>query len=872
MRKQLRIYSLSVLALLISVFGFAQSKITGTIIDSETNEGLPGASILVKGTTNGTITDFNGDFSLSVEGEVTLEISFIGFATSEIKVNPAKKSDIGQFKLDPSANELSALEIIASVAVDRKTPVAVSTIKREFIIEKAGNQEFPELLKSTPGVYATKQGGGYGDARINVRGFNSENVAVLINGVPVNDMENGRIFWSNWAGLTDVTASMQVQRGLGASKVAVPSIGGTINILTQNTDAEKGGNLFYGVGNDGYQKGSFYVSTGLSEDGWAFSASAAKITGDRRGGVIGTQFEAYNYFFNVSKVINDKHSLSLTGFGAPQTHGQRQTRFTIQEVRDDERGIEMNNDYGYLDGQLVSVEDNFYHKPQFSLNHYWTISDKTDLSTAFYVSTGTGGGGGVGGTLQRRADGIYDLESTRNINFGNQFSNGGDGSATGWLRASRNDHRWVGVLSTLDHQVNSKLNLVGGADFRYYKGLHFTDLTNQLGADYILDNNDVNNPNRKARLGDKIAYNNDGEVLWGGVFGQAEYTDNKLDVFGSFSVVNNSYRRTDHFAYFNDENRTAILSDPTVRAEFETALGAGTVADALEYEQVTEWVNFLGFQLKGGGNYRLTRNHNVFVNAGFFTRAPVFNTSFLDFSNGINEEAEMQKILSFEVGYGFRSNKLSANINAYRTMWMDRTLVESFQVGDSLYTANLLGVDAVHQGVEMDFNYKITKNITLRGMASFGDWTWANDLENVKIFDDLQNEVGEVDLFISGLKVGNSAQTTVALGLDAKLFEGFKLGADLNYFGNNYADYDPNDRGEEGMIGVQPWKIPEFYNIDVNASYSFKLGGNDLVFYGNVFNLLDAEYITDANDADLNSVEVFYGLGRQWTMGLRYKF
>lgn len=872
MRKHLRIYSLSALALLMSFVGFAQSKITGSIIDSDSGEGLPGANVLVKGTTNGTITDLNGYFSLSVEGQSTLEISFIGFETISLKVNPAEKSDLGQITLYPGANELSALEIIASVAVDRKTPVAVSTIKRDFILEKVGNQEFPELLKSTPGVYASKQGGGYGDSRINVRGFNSENVAVLINGVPVNDMESGRIFWSNWAGLSDVTSSMQVQRGLGASKVAVPSIGGTINILTQNTDAEKGGNLFYGVGNDGYQKASFYVSTGLSEDGWAFSASAAKITGDRRGGVIGTQFDAYNYFFNISKVINESHSLSLTGFGAPQTHGQRQTRFTLQEVRDDERGITMNNDYGYLDGQLVSVEDNFYHKPQFSLNHYWTINDKTDLSTAFYVSTGTGGGGGVGGSLMRRTDGIYDLEATRDINFDNTFSNGGDGSAAGWLRASRNDHRWFGVLSTLDHQANKKLNIVGGLDLRYYKGLHFTDLTNQLGSDYILDNNDVNNPNRQARLGDKIAYNNDGEVLWAGAFAQAEYTDGKLDVFGSFSLANNSYRRVDHFAYFNDENKAAILTDATVRTEFETALGAGDVADALEFDQTTEWVNFLGFQAKGGGNYRLNRNHNAFVNAGFFTRAPVFRTAFLDFSNEINEDAEMQKILSVELGYGYRSTKLSANVNIYRTMWMDRTLVENFQVGDTLYTANLLGVDAVHQGLEMDFNYKITKKITLTGMASFGDWTWANDIENVKIFDDLQNEVGEVDLYISGLKVGNSAQTTIALGLDAKLFEGFKLGANANYFGNNYADYDPNDRGDEAMIGVQPWKIPDFYNIDLNATYKFTVGGNEMVFYGNVFNLLDAEYITDANDADINSVEVFYGLGRQWTMGLRYKF
>ena len=107
-----------------------------------------------------------------------------------------------------------------SFAVDRKTPVAVSTIKADVIENKLGTQEFPEILKSTPGVYATKSGGGFGDGRLNLRGFNSENVAVMINGVPVNDMENGRVYWSNWAGLSDVTSAMQVQRGLGASKVS----------------------------------------------------------------------------------------------------------------------------------------------------------------------------------------------------------------------------------------------------------------------------------------------------------------------------------------------------------------------------------------------------------------------------------------------------------------------------------------------------------------------------------------------------------------------------------------------------------------------------------------------------------------------------
>ena len=180
-----------------------------------------------------------------------------------------------------------------SFAIDRKTPVAVSTIKAADIELKLGTQEFPEILKSTPGVYATKTGGGYGDARINLRGFSSQNVAVMINGVPVNDMENGAVYWSNWAGLADVTSAMQVQRGLGASKVAVPSIGGTINIISKSTDLTQGGKIAATVGNDGYMKTVASYNTGEMDGGHALSLLFSRVEGD--GYVDGTMFEGYNY-------------------------------------------------------------------------------------------------------------------------------------------------------------------------------------------------------------------------------------------------------------------------------------------------------------------------------------------------------------------------------------------------------------------------------------------------------------------------------------------------------------------------------------------------------------------------------------------------
>ena len=251
---------LFVAVLFVSASLLGQAKITGEVVD-ETNQPLPGASIVVKGTANGTSTDFDGKFSLQAGASSgTIVISFIGFQSKEVSFS-SSNAKLGTIQLqeDDSLDEI--ILTATSFAIDRKTPVAVSTIKSADIERKLGSQEFPEVLKSTPGVYATKSGGGFGDGRINLRGFNSENVAVMINGVPVNDMENGRVYWSNWAGLSDVTSAMQVQRGLGASKVAVPSIGGTINILSKTSDVQKGGNIIASTGNDGYQKYGFTLST-----------------------------------------------------------------------------------------------------------------------------------------------------------------------------------------------------------------------------------------------------------------------------------------------------------------------------------------------------------------------------------------------------------------------------------------------------------------------------------------------------------------------------------------------------------------------------------------------------------------------------------
>lgn len=847
--------NLFLLTMLLSTsFLFAQGIVTGTITDSEMKTPLPGANVTVAGTNNGTTTDFDGKFSLNVEkttGKIVL--SYVGFQKQEIEFNVENGETINLGEIVLVADDSALDEIVItsySLAIDRKTPVAVSTIKAKDIETKLGSQEFPEILKSTPGVYATRAGGGFGDGRINLRGFESENVAVLINGVPVNDMENGAVYWSNWAGLSDVTRTMQVQRGLGASKVAVPSIGGTINIVTKTTDVEEGGNVMTTLGNDGYTKYGLSYSTGLLENGFAASVSAARTYGD--GYVDGTEFNSVSYFVNLSKKFNDAHELSFTAFGAKQRHGQRQNRQLIADYQKSERGRKYNSDWGYLNGEVIHIEDNFYHKPQISLNHYWTINEKSTLSTALYASFGTGGGGGTRGESKFTDPdytlgplGPVDVDRIQDENIAN-----GAGGSESILRASRNDHNWYGLLSTYTLELSDNLELLAGVDLRDYTGSHFYEVTNLLGGQYFADDSDVNNPNNTLQVGDKFNYNNDGKVGWQGLFGQLEYSKDKISGFISLSASNTSYKRIDYFQYLD--------SDPL---------------------QETDRYNFLGYMTKGGANYNIDDTHNVFANVGYFEKAPGFDAVFPNFNNEeINDDAENQKIMSFELGYGFRSSKFTANVNLYRTAWRDRTETRSFQLSeDETAFANILGVNAVHQGVEIDFVYRATDKLKITGMASFGDWKWEDNIENVEIRGEDQELLQTVDLFIEDIPVADAAQTALALGLGYDLLPKTTVYVDYNYYDRLYADFDPSDGGynPNDSRPDEPWEVPSYGLFDASVTHGFKVGKLDATLVGRINNVFDTEYISDAIDGDFSNsatARVWYGVGRTFTVGAKLNF
>ncbi len=850
MKRSFLIFSALLLSL---VFSYGQ-VIKGKVVDADTKEPIVGASVYLKGTTYGTITELDGSFTLKVPAKpATLVVSFVGYINFEKQISPkpGETLDLGNIPLKTNAIGLQEVKVVASFAVDRRTPVTVSKIEPSVIEEKLGNQEFPELLKVTPSVYATKQGGGFGDSRINLRGFDSRNFAVMINGVPVNDMENGRVYWSNWAGLADVTRSIQVQRGLGASRLAISSVGGTINIITKSTDVKQGGSVYYSIGNNNYRKVAFTLSTGLLENGWAVTASGSHTTGE--GWVMGTNFDAWTYFLNIAKKINDHHTITYNLFGAPQWHNQRPLKRPIWFWLENRYGIRYNPDWGWRNGQIYggAYAYNQYHKPMMSINHFWTINNKTQLNTAIYASFGRGGGRRIIGPQQNllryqypsglpydqtliTPEGQLDFDSMIAINAA---------SLTGSqaiVAMAKNEHDWYGILSNLNTKLGP-FNVTAGIDARYYKGYHYTEITDLLGGKYYLDNADVNrDPNTPLHEGDKIYYYNVGKVYWTGLFYQMEYVsyDEKFSAFLSGSGVGTYYQRIDYFKY-TPEN------------------------------QVSDIVSFYTYSVKGGANYNITNKINAFINTGYFTRPPQFRFVFLNYTNEINPGAVPEKVFSTDLGIGYVTKWVRANLYAYYTVWMDKTLVRTM----GATVANIRGLDAVHKGIEAEIKAKPTTKLSTYAMLSLGDWRWANDVV-ADIFDEQQNLIGTVTVYAKGIHVGDAAQTTAALGFDWEALPKFWIGSDWTYYDRLYAYFDVENR-TDSTDRSDAWRMPAYNLLDMNLKYNFKIGDFKATLYAKVNNVFNTKYISDAldgNDHDALSSYVYFGLGRTWTLSLKVRF
>lgn len=586
------------MGMLSAVFG-QNSTVSGAVTDGFTGEALIGA--YVKAGDAIVPTDIDGRYELSLpQGKQTITFSYIGYESLQKEVQVSGSTLKVNVKLETLV--LAEAVVAADLAIDRKTPVAFTNVLPAQIQEELAGRDLPLILNSTPGVYATQQGGGDGDARVTIRGFDQTNLAVMVDGVPMNDMENGWVYWSNWAGLDLVVRTTQVQRGLGASKLAIPSVGGTINILTGGDERGNGSLTFLSeVGNYGYHRNSLAGVFGNNEKGFLHFVGSYKTN---QGFASGLESEAYAYYLKGRKTIGN-HNLSFTTFGAPQRHGQRSYQMQVHEFdadlaqeltttegQEELQGIldgaeetdlvsmgrgfnefmvnydEVYYNYNEATGQIDTTygasrrynsRQNYYFKPIFTVRDVWAMTEKSTLTTTAYASFGTGGGEALASTPGTRlADGTIDLQPTWDshqlFEFGPNGLNvdeNGERKGSNFIRVAHNDHRWYGALSNYTTRLKDELSLSAGVDVRHYTGSHYRTIGDMFGADYYDAPDDRRDQNADLdaplREGDRYFYSDDGQVAWGGTYVQLEWDKLNYSAFVNVSGAQSWYRGIDYF-------------------------------------------------------------------------------------------------------------------------------------------------------------------------------------------------------------------------------------------------------------------------------------------------------------------------------------
>ena len=882
---------------------FAQMTVSGTVTDASNGEALAGANVVVDGTNLGAAADANGGYTISnVPNGATLTASMIGYtdasATAATTVN---------FSLTGSVIEMSGLEVLASRAGE-KTPVAYTNVSKADMDVRLGSQDIPMALNTTPSVYATQQGGGAGDARINVRGFNQRNVAVMINGVPQNDMENGWVYWSNWDGVGDATHSIQMQRGLSAVNLATPSIGGTMNIITDPTAASRGGMFKQEVGQGSFLKTSINYNTGLIGGNLALSGTLVRKTGN---GIIDkTWTDAWAYYFGASYQMNDANRFEVYAVGAPQRHGQNlykqnlgayDSEFAKSVEGYDETALgadgqfrdegEANGvgfgrtfnqnwapvnssytgqQYWYMYGErtvdrhdpnYLNERENFFHKPLVNLNHYLTLNDQMRLSTIVYWSGGSGGGTGTYGKIPTMdADGILgdddykfyygrgpwvrDWNTLIDYNSGNADTVYVDKSALARTHGAGNNQS-VGILrNSINRQ--STIGVISKLNYDLSDALKL-----QVGLDWRTAGIEHAREVRDLMGGDyylDFADDNapDGKkVTLGNII--AYHNETTVDWLGAFAQGSYSSGPINAYGMFGFSQIAYTYQDHF------------TVADAV----IDHGDPITTTQFKGGAMYDVSDGISVFANFGVVEKPPIMD-NVIYFDGTVASDPANEKFQSIEAGVNYRAGNMAVKAGYYMTDWINRNLTKAVSSGqgssgdtDVIF---LTGVNQNHSGLEVEVDMQVIDMLRLNASVGLGTWKFTEDAAGDYQEDEF-NEEGQVTgqkttaytYALKDLFVGDMPQTGMALGATVTPVDGLSVQALFNYYDNNYSDWSPDAR-EVASDGTadreQVWMAPSYSKLDVHINYVLpvSIAGTKMTAFAHIFNALDAVYVQDAVD------------------------
>lgn len=888
--------------LVFSTYSFAQeATIRGKVVDTQGKVPLQHVKVAVDGTTLTTFTNTEGSFEIKApNGNQVLIISTEEFLTQilPVEVNGAEL-DLGIIFLEHDVTEEQNNNLI-------------SLTEASLTDEGNGADVTSGLLQASRDLYLNTAAFEFSQSFFRLRGLNTDNSKVLLNGIEMNKMYNGRPQWSNWGGLNDVMRNQEFSSGVSASDYSFGGLIGTTNINLRASRYRPGFRITYSNSDRSYNNRTIVsYSTGALQSGWAFTVAASRRWGDE-GFNRGSFYDANSFMTSLEYKFNDKHSLNFTGIYAPNRRGKSSPN--TQEVYD-LKGIRYNEYWGYYRGEKRNSRVRDTQEPIFMLNHYWNIADNTSLNTNVSYQFGkmgnsrldyqgsrlnndgvpVGGGANPSPTYYQKLpsfwlglddgpnyenaylyeqDFLNDGQLDWNAMYMHNYSND-ENYATYIVYEDRNDNNVFNANTIFKSELSENIIINASANYKHLESKNFAEVIDLLGGRGYLDvdnfasnleegQNNLLNPNRVVGEGDKFKYNYNiySDVIGG--FAQAQFKYNKVDFYGAVNVTNTTYQREGLY-------QNGAFPD--------NSYGKG------------EQLNFTGIGGKAGFTYKITGRHLLDFNGEYITRAPSIRNTYANSreSNFVAPGITEEKVTAFDASYILRLPNLKARLTGYYNSIEDANDISFYYAdgigGDSnaFIQEILTGINTRNLGAELGIEAQVTPTIKLKAAGTFMESVYTNnpDLyiasqDYVVRSDDaaINNTYGNRYIgksYLEDYKVATGPQRAYSFGFEYRDPDYWWFGATANYFSNAYIDISPLTRtsnfytDSDGQIFndydenlakqlLKQEKFSDYMSFNLTGGKSWRINYKYYIgFFASVNNLFNELYKTGGFEQGRNA-------------------
>ena len=829
-----------------------------------------------------------------------------------------------QIIVNDSINDLSNTDDVVDL-------FSISLSDDELSDDTSAADNISGLLNSSMDIFYRTAAYEFSSSFFKVRGLDSDNAIVHINGIKMNKLYNGRPQWSNWGGLNDVLRNQELSNGSIPLKYNFGGILGSNNINIRASEYGEGGRITYSSSNRSYSNRLMATyNSGMLEKGWAYSISIGRRWGNE-GYQDASFYDSNSAFLSVQKIFNNKHSLNLAAIYAPNRRGKASPN--TQEVYD-LKGIRYNEYWGYHDGEKRNSRVKRVVEPIILLNHDWSIDEKSSLETSIGFQFGEMGnsrldyaGGGnpspayyqdlpsyfLADSNGPDYEGAY-LAQENFINNGqinwdriydaNLTNNQSGLNAAYVLYEDRVDDTQLTLNSAYSREINDNIKITTSVNYRSLVSDNFAEISDMLGGySYSnidsFDNLDYNllSPNSIVSEGDKFKYHYKMNAEELSLFTMMNFTFDKFELYLAGDLTNTTYQRD---------------------GIFENEANAGNSAGK------GDEINFNGYGVKAGITYKFSGKHILDFNSAFLQKAPSIRNTFTnsrvnhnvvgsDVSGLINDSPiSEEKIMSFDANYIFRTPIFTGRLTGFYSEVKDANEISFYYadglVGfedDSEFIQEILqGIDKKYLGVEFGVEAQIIPTVKLKGAASIGQYTYANNPFLYLGADNNTVAVGSSNL--ENYKIAGGPQKAYSVGFEYRDPDYWFIGVTSNFFTNTYLDVSPLTRTQNFYLAqdglpfndydiniardlLKQERFDDYMVVNMIGGKSWKIDDYYVGFFASINNILDKKYRTGGFEQGRNAnyqqllqdtnkpkrvfgPKYWYGRGTNYFLNLYFRF